>query len=290
MFAQAYKVCSEFTRPVIISILRADGTCDASVASFIHINDEGWIATSAHVLQMADELKQSQAMLQAAELANAEVPAGTSALAKRRRAQSAVPIDPKWVREFAYWWAYDGSELVDVFGEPEADIVFGRLSPWNPPTKPKGYPVFKDGKQGVDCGTSLCRLGYPFASLQPSYVNGRFHIPGTVYRMPKFPIDGIFTRHVDITGFDYDFRVGFIETSSPGLKGQSGGPIFDKHGTVWGIQSRTMHFPLGFSPSVPGSNNGAVEHQFLNVGWGTHPDTLTGLMRRNGVKFSLSTY
>ena len=86
------------------------------------------------------------------------------------------------------------------------------------------------------------------------------------------------------------YTIGFLETSSPGLMGQSGGPIFDVRGTVWSIQSRTMHLPLGFNPPVPNATRGEVEHQFLNVGWGTHPQTLVGALRGRGVTFALSDY
>ena len=45
-------------------------------------------------------------------------------------------------------------------------------------------------------------------------------------------------------------KVHYLETSSAGLLGQSGGPIFDIDGTVWAMQSRTTHLPLGFAPKV----------------------------------------
>ncbi len=79
-----------------------------------------------------------------------------------------------------------------------------------------------------------------------------------------------------------------IETSSPGLKGQSGGPIFDKDGVIWGIQSTTHCLPLGFSPAVPDGKPHEKEHQFLNVGRGVHADTIVGAMNRVGIKFQIS--
>jgi hypothetical protein len=39
-------------------------------------------------------------------------------------------------------------------------------------------------------------------------------------------------------------KVKFIETSTPGLRGQSGGPLFDAKGEIWGIQSRTNFLEL----------------------------------------------
>jgi hypothetical protein len=83
-----------------------------------------------------------------------------------------------------------------------------------------------------------------------------------------------------------------LETSSPGLKGQSGGPIVDTRGVVWGIQSKTANLSLGFDPTVPsedGKKQGSrKEHQFLNVGWAAHPETIVGLLKEKGVSHTLS--
>jgi hypothetical protein len=89
----------------------------------------------------------------------------------------------------------------------------------------------------------------------------------------------------DIEPVPYPLRL--FETSSPGLRGQSGGPIFDTKGVVWGIQSLTRHFPLGFEPTVPGK--GVKEHQFLNVGIGVHAVTIVGLLKKQGIECQLST-
>jgi len=111
--------------------------------------------------------------------------------------------------------------------------------------------------------------------------------------LPLFPIEGIYTRNV-ITGKSKDgkYQIKFLETSSPGLRGQSGGPIFDVKGTVWAVQSRTASFPLGFSPKIKQKGKGkeVEEHQFLNVGWGVHPELIVVFLKDNGVKFNLSDY
>ena len=81
--------------------------------------------------------------------------------------------------------------------------------------------------------------------------------------------------------------VRFIETSSPGLRGQSGGPLFDVNGTVWGIQSSTMHYPLGFSPEVNQGGRRFVEQQFLNAGMAVHVAVCIEMMSKMGVAFEL---
>ena len=74
-----------------------------------------------------------------------------------------------------------------------------------------------------------------------------------------------------------------VETSSPGLMGQSGGPTFDSEGRIWAMQSKTTHYPLGFPP---GQKN--QEHQFLNAGWGTHAETIINFFDTIGVEYNLS--
>ena len=72
--------------------------------------------------------------------------------------------------------------------------------------------------------------------------------------------------------------------------GQSGGPTFDTKGTLWAIQSRTNHLPLGFNPKIKLQDREVEEHQVLNVGWGVHPSLLTAYLKAQGVKFTLSDY
>ncbi len=151
----------------------------------------------------------------------------------------------------------------------------------------KEYPKFKDPSEELAPGTSLCRLGYPFSQLETSFDEEaaafRFDPEG---RLAIFPIEGILTR--EIHALEDGKRVPlFIETSSPGLMGQSGGPIIDTSGVVWGIQSRTLHLSLRFNPPVPGDESGKKEHQFLNVGVGTHPARIIELLDQQGIKYGL---
>jgi hypothetical protein len=103
----------------------------------------------------------------------------------------------------------------------------------------KVFPVF--GKDGGDVkqGKFLCRLGFPF----PEFTNFAYDAATDAIDWndqgrkdtPRFPIEGMVTRHSGpaigvITGF---------ELSTPGLRGQSGGPAFDVEGRVWGMQSET---------------------------------------------------
>ena len=81
----------------------------------------------------------------------------------------------------------------------------------------------------------------------------------------------------------------FLETSSPGLKGQSGGPICDTKGNIYAIQSQNMTLPLGFKGTIEENKKIVEENQFLNVGIGVHPQTIVGLLNKHNIKFDITT-
>lgn len=151
-------------------------------------------------------------------------------------------------------------------------MAVGRLEPFDPKAM-STYRTLKN-PSNLPIGTSLCRLGFPFHSIKASYDEEKdsFVLPPGTLPVPRFPIDDIYTRNV-VMGKSKDgkYEIKFLETSSAGLRGQNGGPIFDTQGRVWAIQSRTVHFPLGFSPKVKKNGQEVEENQFLNVGLGVHP-------------------
>jgi hypothetical protein len=99
-----------------------------------------------------------------------------------------------------------------------------------------------------------------------------------------FPIEGILTRLIASAGTPAQF----IETSSPGLRGQSGGPVCDARGRIWGIQSRTAHLPLGFNPTITVNGRTFEEHQFINLGWAVHVRLILDALRARGVEVDIS--
>ena len=287
MFAQAYPIAASFTRPVVISLVRRDGTCTSGAGSFVVVNDEGWIVTAAHIVKQYNDLTQQKNQFKDYEQKRTEIEKNAGLLSsqkhkKLKELEKSAPAD--LVTDFSLWWAKDGTKLVDARVMPAADLAVARLEPFEAPS---AYPIFKDPSKDVVPGTSLCRLGFPFHEISSSYTPGGFQLAPGTFPMVFFPNEGIMTR-VLVPDPKLGTECAFIETSSPGLMGQSGGPIFDKHGTVWGIQSHTQPLPLGFSPRVPGKNT--EEHQFLNVGRGAHPATIAKMFKDLGIKHALSAY
>ena len=101
-----------------------------------------------------------------------------------------------------------------------------------------------------------------------------------------FPIEGIYS-HLDKRGKSADgsCTMTYINTSSPGLKGQSGGPIFDVNGHIYGMQVQTDHRSLGFHPTVELDGQKYIENQIMNVGVGLHVSTIFELLDSKGIRY-----
>jgi hypothetical protein len=256
-------------------------------------NEEGWIVTVAHLWdpfftfeqhtrEISDYSRQLQIIEQDPRLDHQQ---------KHKRIGLLKP-NLRWITNHPFWWGRDGARLKDIRRLPEADLAIGRLEPFDSRSIP-AYPVLKDPFRNLDVGTSLCKLGFPFHEIKASFneTANAFELAPNTVPLPRFPIEGIYTRNV-VAGRSQDgrYEIKFLETSTPGLRGQSGGPIFDTNGTVWAIQSRTHHYQLGFSPKVLRDGREIEEIQFLNVGCGVHPELITAFLRDNRVRFRLSDY
>jgi hypothetical protein len=293
MFAKAYEIAKSFTRPTIVSIRFHDKSVQCIGGAFVVLNDEGWIITARHLFQPYFKFKQDNKKLSTyrKQVETIELAQGLTGKQKNEKLRKVVP-NPHWITNVSFWWGWDGVTIKDVKSLPEGDIIIGRLEPFRK-TMVEAYPIIKDPSKGLNPGTSLCKLGYPFHEIRASFDDEKneFKIAPGVLPLPRFPIEGIFTRNV-LAGQSKDgkYEIKFLETSSPGLRGQSGGPIFDTNGTVWAIQIRTVHLPLGFSPKVSKKGKEVEEHQFLNVGLGAHPELIVTFLTDNGIAFKLSAY
>lgn len=260
MFSNACKLARTFTHPVIISARFFDRTVECGCGAFIVLNDEGWIITVAHLFQSHFAFKQHTKEIAAHTDQLRAVQSNPKLEAKEKRKRIArLKTNPKWITNHSFWQGSDSVQLKDIKTVLEGDLVIGRLEPFDPEMN-SAYPILKDPKSNLDPGTSLCRLGYPFHEIKATFdetINVFKLAPGTL-PLPFFPIDGIYTRNV-VTGKSKDgkYEIKFLETSSPGLRGQSGGPIFDMKGTVWAVTKQNHSLPPGIQPKGPTEARGS---------------------------------
>ena len=300
MFRQALAVAREFTRPVVLSRKTVGGVCSSAIGTFVVINREGWIITAGHMLQHLEALGLGDQKRRAYETEYATIKndLSISAKEKKKRTEALPKFNKTDTDRCSAWWGRDGVQVVDSAWIEPADIGIARLQPFDPSWF-SAYPVFKDPTKAFEPGASLCTLGFPFHSIKPQWDEAAlsFRLPAGALPIPFFPMNGIFSRLAEIVVVDPNmqplppppFPLRWIETSSPGLRGQSGGPIIDPQGSIWGIQCNTVSYPLGFDLPVPGGH-GTTEHQFLHCGRGVHPATVFGLLNQFGVKYDVSSY
>lgn len=290
MFAKAYKIASNFTIPVVVSIQFYDGTVESGLASATVINDEGWAITTAHTFEALFDCQKHAGEITTYEQKLKEIEGNLSWKDKRKRQEKArLNRNSKWIKHFSYWYGHDSIKVEGVAILAEADLAIFKMEPWQADNI-ACYPVLKNPAT-MKNGTSLCKLGFPFHQVQNSFdeKNNTFIFVPNTFPIPRFPIEGIYTRAV-LAGRTKDnkYEVKFIETSTPGLRGQSGGPVFDANGTVWGIQSKTIHLPLGFTPTVQRDGREIEENQFLNVGLAIHSELLIAFLSDNKIRIAIS--
>ena len=292
MFSTAVPIAAGFTRPMVISSRTAQGACATTIGACVVLNPEGWILTAGHLLEIVRQQQESARRHEGYRGNVVEFHRDTAADKRFRKRGVRTFQRPAetTVRNHSVWWGADGASLVEAKIVPAADLAFGRLEPFDPASVPR-YPVLKDPSRDYAPGRSLCKLGYPLHRIEPVFdeAANTFTLPPGSVPLPALPLEGMFTRSVNtrVPGSgdgDGDPSL-FIETSTPSLIGQMGGPVFDAEAVVWGIQSHTMHHSLGFRPPVPGGGAGQVEHQFLNTGLAVHASVIRGMLDAAGIGY-----
>lgn len=292
MFSKALTHVEQYTLPVIFSRRLWNGQVGSGIGTCIVLNPDGWVLTAAHIALDIASVAKHGAEIAAYEQAKNTI-LGNAALHPndRHKRLRALKANSLWITNQAVIWGLDPHSQVHQFQcNAIADIAIGRLQPFDPKWV-KTYPIFKNPNEPMLPGTSLCRLGFPFHQVDATFDDQTklFKLANGVFPIPRFPNDGIHTRIAILVSPDNKQQAKYIETSTAGLKGQSGGPIFDSSGHIWAMQSRTQSLPLGFKPEVVEGNKTIVEHQFMHVGWGSHVEEIIKLCKRFGVDITLSS-
>ncbi len=294
MFVKAIEIVSKFTRP-IHAILRSYDSLEIEPAcsTFILINDQGYAITCKHVIENLIACEEVNNRYQAFKAERDELPKNNKRrkmimnLEKKYGYQKGITIvnvkssfmDSLDNLTGLQWWCHPTEDLALVKFDGFSKIYCD------------SFPVFaKDGK-AIKQGKSLCRLGYPY----PEFGNFQYNIElddiewtmNGKSNSPTFPIDGIVTRLVI-----NDNKVAGIELSTPGLKWQSGGPLFDKDGIIYGMQSSTFTLPLGFDVvdgeiKVNGKKKKVNDYSFIHLGRCVHVDIIKRFLDEHGVKYKV---
>ncbi len=291
MFIEAIERVSDFTRP-LHTIMRTYGGKQIipGAATLFFVNEHGYALTCKHVVDLlvtAENINTTFAYFKAERdqlTRDATYNNNLRALEIKYKyeADTIVQIKSSFVD------AVDTMSGFTVHLHPTLDLAILKLNDFNKIAY-SGAAVFKKDGTRIKQGETLCRLGFPF----PEFTNFRYNqtlddIEWTsegVMHSPRFPIDGMVTRFLSDGNL-----INGIELSTPGLKGQSGGPLFNKSGIIYGMQSSTKHLHLGFDiidaeMMINSTLKKVTDYSFIHLGQCIHLDCIKEFLDEYNVMY-----
>jgi hypothetical protein len=290
MFINAIESADQFTKPIHTISRTYGGLVSPGTSTLFFVNEEGVAITCKHVLNIILQADPVNIQFQSFKAERAKLPKDERFKQNllgletkyHYKQESTVQIKNNFVNSF------DSIGNIKTHAHPVLDLAILIFEGF----KQKhytSYATFVRDPTKVKQGKSLCRLGYPF----PEFNNFQ-HNPVTDdiewtnsgnATSPRFPLDGIITR------FGGDGKqIISIEMSTPGLRGQSGGPLFDTDGLVYGMQYMTSHLHLGFDIKdkeiyIQGKKTKVSNYPFLHVGHCIHVDRIKDFLALHKIKF-----
>ena len=279
MFVQAIKDAVVYTKQ-FRTIHRFFGSTEVKKAasSMMVLNEEGWLLTCKHVAQyipLAQNINQTYLNYKQ-RLAQGE---DAFDLAEKFKYKTNTPMQLK-------------NQFFDIF-EGQIDKVNVRLHPTldmalvhvegDYKLKADTFPTFS--KEHPEAGMMLCKVGFPFVEYTcvkyDEISDDIFFTQEGILQTPYFPLDGMVTRRIAQNG-----KIVAFEMNSPGLRGQSGGPVFDSSGLVYGMQTLTRHLDLEFSSkkqTIEGEDT--TEHAFMHVGVAISSVEIIAFLKEHNVTY-----
>lgn len=291
MFESAIENALQFTRPLHTLSRTYGGLILPGSSTFFFVNDNGIAVTCKHVANLipsAENMNQSWMKFKTER-------DKLSKDSKYQKHLKGLEVKYKYTKETTvqlknnFLNCFDKIDQIIVHTHPALDLAILEFKGFNKILYSSHARFIVDGKK-IKQGNYLCRIGFPF----PEYNNFR-HNPDIDDiewtntgnpNSPVFPIDGIVTRFVG----DAKGAITGIELSTPGLRGQSGGPLFDTNGIVYGMQFATNHFHLGFDIKDKeiihdGKKSKISNYPFLHVGLCIHVDKIKEFLNEHKISF-----
>jgi hypothetical protein len=292
MFEKAIADVLQFTRPMHTITRTYGGLIMPGSSTFFFVNDSGVAITCKHVLDLipaADNINNGFLQFKAER---AKIPND----GKFKRNLQGLEMKYKYAPETTiqlrnnFLNCFDKIEQIVCHPHPTLDLAIIEFKGFEKVFYSSYARFIKDSSR-IQQGKYLCRIGFPF----PEFNNFRHNPDNDDIEWtntgnpssPSFPIDGIVTRFVG----DPNLGITGIEMSTPGLRGQSGGPLFDTDGTIYGMQFATNHLHLGFDMKDKeiignGKKSKVSNYPFLHVGICVHVDKIKEFLRQHNISFS----
>lgn len=292
MFIKAIERVAQFTRPVH-SIVRtyAGKTVIPSAGTLFFVNEEGYAVTCKHIAEMllsADTINQQYDKFSQEKKLLAQDP-------RFKQLLKGLELKYKITAEATIQLKNNFVDCVDTMSgftfhlHATLDLAIIKFNDYNKLHYNQFARFLKD-ESSIQQGKFLCRLGFPFPEFTNyTYNSVKDDIEWTstgINVSPRFPIEGMVTRFLA----DEPHGMYGIELSTPGLRGQSGGPLFDSNGVVYGMQFSTKHLHLGFDLvdkeiMVNTSIKKVSDYSFIHLGQCIHVNAIKAFLKQHGVKY-----
>ncbi|SHO61273.1 S1 family peptidase [Algoriphagus zhangzhouensis] len=287
MFVKAIQEVSGFTRAVH-SISRSFGSnqIQRGSATLFFINNDGWALTCKHVAQWISQAEKINQRFTSFQQQSHEMNGK-----QQNNLAKSLGLTPQSTAEMRITFVdcIDKMSNLKFISHPDYDLALIQFAGFDK-LLINNTPKFLENDQAVQPGAMLCRLGFPF----PEFSNFKFNPEKQVLewtqegaaRSPRFPIEGMVTRFLGGKGG----KVYGIEMSTPGLRGQSGGPLFDTEGRIIGMQSRTKHLHLGFDIEdkeivAHGKSKKINDYAFIHLGECIHVSVIKEFLNQHQINF-----
>jgi hypothetical protein len=294
LFTKAIETIQKFTRPIhTIARYYGNDFVTPGTGTFFFVNDHGIAITCRHIAQNilnTDPTNERYVTIRAERNSF-----GTKIDGKYKKQVEALETKYGLVKQQTIIQirntimdSFDTISTIDCLLHPTLDLAILKFNGFSK-IMYTSHATFAKNSSDAKQGKTLCRYGYPF----PEYNNFRydrakddieFTTTGIVVT-PSFPLDGIITRHLGNGN-----QIIGIEMSTPGLKGQSGGPLFDTNGIIYGMQYATNHLHLGFDMRnkeihSEGKKITVTNQPFLHVGHCVHVDRIKEFLTQEKITF-----
>lgn len=291
MFVKAIEEAAGYTKAIhVLTRVWGAGRIVPGSATLFFVNSEGWALTCAHVAKFFIDAGKIAERFDAFRAERAEIPADRNQRNAINQLERKYGYKPGEIVELhtRFIDCVEGNVNLDIKIHGSLDLALINFRD-SSRVICDNFPVFGKDSSDLKQGLSICRLGFPFPEFSNYGYNQLTDSIGWNNQgqefTPRFPMDGMLTRHVA----DTEGKIIAFELSTPGIRGQSGGPAFGVDGRVWGMQSLTRHLDLDFDIDVEVQRGTKVKRvqdsAFLHAGGCIHIDPIKEFMRDNGVRF-----
>lgn len=292
MFVNAIEEVSAFTRPIhTISRNYLETIVSPGAATLFFVNEEGCAITCKHVIDLIGNRQSINDNYEKFKIEKNSIGKNNKYNQRLKALEASFNYKEGSIIQLKELFVGVTSEPTIRYrwiNHPKYDLSILIFEDFKKPLYQSHAKFVADGSL-LKQGKYLCRLGFPF----PEFKNFQYNsvtddiewINSGQIETPRFPIEGMLTRHLVTDG-----EMMGIEISTPGLRGQSGGPLFTPDGKICGMQFGTNHLHLGFDMKnfeydTAGRSIKVNNQPFLHVGNCIHVDIIKKFLKDNNVRF-----